>query len=515
MKNKQGKVWLVGAGPSDAGLLTLKGKEVMEQADVIVYDRLVGQSILSLIPSTVQVIDAGKRSGNHTLPQEEINQLLLREAQKGHQVVRLKGGDPFLFGRGGEELELLVEHGIPYEIVPGVTSAISVPAYHGIPVTHRDFSSSVHIIAGHRRKNAALDIPFKALTDVGGTLVFLMGVSALSAILNGLLDAGMEPSVPAAILQQGTTSSQKSMLATVATLEKEANKEEIKTPAILIVGNVCRLADKFSWYEHLPLFGEKIVITRPKDRSSSLADKLRAFGAEVLLLPSISTPPLPLSKEAEKAFSRLSDFQYTVFTSPYGVDRFYEILQEKQIDIRTLHQSKIAAIGSATAAKLEARGILPDLIPETYDAKNLGQLIARHCKDSDHILIPRARIGSSEIISEIKKQKKAVIYDIPIYDTIYERPNPPLPLKKELENGSITAIMFTSASTVRGFGEMTQGADYTRTKAICIGSRTGDEARRLGMDIYTAEEATIDSMIECLCQHCSHRENVNEAERKK
>ena len=230
-----GKVWLVGAGPWDAGLLTLKGKEVLSRAQVVVYDRLVGSGILSMIPENAECIDVGKQAGNHTMPQEEINQVLLREALADRRVVRLKGGDPFLFGRGGEELELLSRHGIPFEIVPGVPSAISVPAYNGIPVTHRDQVSSLHIITGHKKKGEPYDLDFDALVRTKGTLVFLMGSAALPEICKGLLNAGMDPDMPAALLQQGTMAGQKKLLSTVSLLASEAAKSTVATPAIILV----------------------------------------------------------------------------------------------------------------------------------------------------------------------------------------------------------------------------------------------------------------------------------------
>ena len=244
---KQGKVWLVGAGPGDMGLLTLKGKEALEQADVVLYDKLVGTGILNMIPDSAQKINVGKCAGNHTMPQAEINLLLLSEAQKGNHVVRLKGGDPFLFGRGGEELELLEKHHIPFEVVPGVTSAVSVPAYAGIPVTHRNFASSVHIITGHKKadENDALD--FTALSQLEGTLVFLMGVSALDNICSGLVQAGKSADTPAAILEQGTTAHQRRIVADLKTLPEKAKQANIQTPAIIVVGTVCTLAEQFAW----------------------------------------------------------------------------------------------------------------------------------------------------------------------------------------------------------------------------------------------------------------------------
>ncbi|MBR3394861.1 MAG: uroporphyrinogen-III C-methyltransferase [Firmicutes bacterium] len=245
----KGKVWLVGAGPGDPGLFTIKGREVLQQADVVVYDALISQEILDLIPGQTRRIFAGKRSGHHFLPQEETNRVLLDEALAGNNVVRLKGGDPFLFGRGGEELELLAENGVPFEVVPGVTSAFAVPAYNGIPVTHRDYCSSVHIVTGHRRKDRSIDIDFEALVRTKGTLIFLMGIAALADLCSGLLRAGMDPDMPAAVLEKGTTKEQRRIAATVGTLETACKEACVQTPAILIVGKVCELADTFSWFE--------------------------------------------------------------------------------------------------------------------------------------------------------------------------------------------------------------------------------------------------------------------------
>ena len=241
---KQGKVWLVGAGPSDAGLMTLKGKAVLEQADVVVYDALVSASVLAMIPEQAQTVYVGKRSGHHSVPQPQINQILLEQAQQGKRVVRLKGGDPFLFGRGGEELELLREHNIPFEVVPGITSAIAVPAYNGIPVTHRDYCSSVHIITAHSKQDGELNIPFPALCQLNGTLVFLMGVTSMERICRGLLQAGMDAQTPAAILQEGTSAAQRRVVATLSTLVERAQQEKIQAPAVLVIGKVCQLADQ-------------------------------------------------------------------------------------------------------------------------------------------------------------------------------------------------------------------------------------------------------------------------------
>ena len=394
---KTGKVWLVGAGPGDIGLFTLKGLKVLEQADVVVYDSLVGQGVLSRIPENARLINVGKRASHHIMRQENINQVLLEEAQKGLRVVRLKGGDPFLFGRGGEELELLRENGIPYEVVPGVTSSIAVPAYNGVPVTHRDFCSSVHIITGHKRAGEEYDIDFRALVDTKGTLVFLMGVSALPDICAGLINAGMEKDMPAAILQKGTTAGQKRIVATVSTLEEEVKRQGIETPAIIVVGKVCTLAEKFGWYEELPLAGWKVLVTRPKELVSRTADKLREKGAEVLELPAIRTVPMEDQSRLYQAMDQLETYQWLVFTSPTGVRVFFEELVRHGKDIRAMGSIRLAVIGEGTKKALKERGLLADFVPSVYDGDTLGKELSEILSGGEKILIPRAEKGNEKL----------------------------------------------------------------------------------------------------------------------
>ncbi|MBU5482661.1 uroporphyrinogen-III C-methyltransferase [Blautia sp. MSJ-19] len=491
---KNGKVWLVGAGPGDIGLFTLKGMEVLRQADVVVYDSLVGQGVLAKIPSSARLINVGKRADKHTMPQEQINQVLLEEAQKGYRVVRLKGGDPFLFGRGGEELELLTENDIPYEIVPGVTSSIAVPAYNGIPVTHRDFCSSVHIITGHRRAGKKYDIDFKALVNTRGTLVFLMGIAALADICQGLLDAGIDPEMPAAVLQKGTTADQKRVVATVATLKEEVDRQGIETPAIIVVGKVCKLADEFGWYEHLPLAGWKVLVTRPKGRSSRTADELRQKGAEVLELPSIRTEALADQAELQRAFEEITAYQWIAFTSPTGAEIFFEELRKAHKDIRSLAGAKIAAIGQGTAKVLEEKGILVDLIPEVYDGDALGEALAEKLQTGERVLLPRARKGNQNLV-RILEEHGAQVADIATYDTTYESSRL-IQIGKEIENGSIDCVVFTSASTVKGFVESAGLSDYSGVTAACIGKQTKAAADAYGMQTYMAEKATIDALTD-------------------
>lgn len=489
-----GKVWLVGAGPGDIGLFTKKGMEVLQNAEVVVYDSLVGQGVLSMIPKDAITINVGKRAGNHTLPQEEINKVLLEQAQKGYRVVRLKGGDPFLFGRGGEELVLLKEHHIPYEIVPGVTSPLAVPAYNGIPVTHRDFCSSLHIITGHKKAGMEYDIDFEALVRTKGTLVFLMGVGALEDICNCLMKAGMDPDMPAAILQQGTTAGQKRIVATVGTLKAEVDRQGIETPAIIVVGKVCSLEKEFAWYEDLPLAGYKVLLTRPRDLISSTAQKLRAQGAEVLELPAIRTEAIEDNETLRCAWKQMNEYQWLVFTSPTGVKIFFEQMKKECFDIRALGNVKIAAIGEGTKKALRERGLFVDLVPEIYDGENLARALAAQLSGKEKILIPRAEAGNPELV-KILEEAGACVEDVPTYRTCYENQDI-IDEAAEFEKGKIDCAVFTSASTVRGFAEAVKGLDFSKVKAACIGKQTRAEAEKYGMQTWMAEKATMDSLVQ-------------------
>ena len=489
-----GKVWLVGAGPGDIGLFTLKGEAVLQQADVVVYDSLVGEGVLARIPEHARLINVGKRANHHTMVQEDINKVLLEEAQKGNKVVRLKGGDPFLFGRGGEELELLSENGISYEIVPGVTSPISVPAYNGIPVTHRDFCSSLHIITGHKRAGQTYDIDFRALTQTKGTLVFLMGIAALEDICKGLLDGGMDPDMPAAVLQKGTTAGQKRVVATVSTLKAEVDRQGIETPAIIVVGKVCSLADRFAWYEKLPLAGWKVLVTRPRQHISKTADLLRKKGAEVLELPSICTVPVEDNSRLYEAFEKLDTYQWIIFTSPAGVEIFFDEMDRKEMDVRSLGLAKIAVIGEGTKKRLKEHHLLADFVPSVYDGETLGAELAKELQGDEKILIPRAEAGNKKL-TELLEQTGAKVDDIATYTTCYEKSRL-IDEKKEFETGSVDCVVFTSASTVKGFVEGTPGLDYTTVKAACIGKQTKAAADAYGMQTRMAKKATIESLIE-------------------
>ena len=549
-----GKVWLVGAGPGDLGLFTIKGLEVLQKAEVVVYDALIGDAVLTLIPDRAEKINVGKRAGNHRMTQEQINLTLLEQAQAGKRVVRLKGGDPFLFGRGGEELELLVENDVPYEIVPGVTSAFAVPAYNGIPVTHRDFTSSVHIITGHRRSSAnthsigraeasrnmntagsvgslsdsdGLGIDYEALVRTKGTLIFLMGLSTLPVIMRGLLDAGISPDTPAAVLERGTTAGQRRVLATVSTLEEETDRARIKAPAIIVVGEVCRLAESFAWAEKRPLAGRKILLTRPKELISEMAGRLRRMGAEVLEMPAIETVPIQPNPALEDCFQKdpkgaaysqktAGRTDWMVFTSPTGVRIFMDWFLPDH-DIRDLAGIRIAAIGEGSAKKLRQYGIRCDFVPTVYDGETLGRELAQKIRQEREahndipaavrVLIPRAAIGSRELVEELEKAGDIEILDIPTYTTEYVTKSI-VDAREQIENGEIHYAVFTSASTVRGFSAVMEGADLSRIKAVCIGRQTRAAAQAQGMQTRMAEKATLDALLDAVMQCAAEDRNT-------
>lgn len=492
----QGKVWLVGAGPGDAGLFTRKGYSVLQNADVVVYDSLVGDGVLAMVPDTARTIDVGKRASDHTMPQEQIDQLLLDEALAGNRVVRLKGGDPFLFGRGGEELELLAKHRIPYEIVPGITSAIAVPAYNGIPVTHRDFTSSLHIITGHKRAGAEYDIDFDALVRTKGTLVFLMGVRSLPDIVAGLVDAGMDPGKPAAVLQEGTTAGQRRVVATLETLEEAVERAGIKAPAIIVVGDVCQLSETFAWYEQLPLAGCKVLVTRPKELISTMSERLRTLGAEVLEIPAIATVPYRENAALDDALGRLASYNWVVFTSPSGVRIFFDALKNSAADIRALAHAQVAALGQGTAKELARYGIKADLVPAEATGEALGAALAQAAQAEDRFLIPRAAIGNRALVDALGGY---AVDDVATYDTIALEGGI-VDVAAQFEQGRIFCAAFTSSSGVTAFAQANPDLDYTKVQAACIGEKTQATAQKLGMPTWMSDEATIDSLIALIAE---------------
>ncbi|MCI8549827.1 MAG: hydroxymethylbilane synthase [Lachnospiraceae bacterium] len=498
---QSGKVWLVGAGPSDAGLFTIKGAKVLSEAQVVVYDRLVGQGILQMMPEEAEKIDVGKYSGNHPVPQEEINRILLEKAREGKRVVRLKGGDPFVFGRGGEELELLVSHGIPFEVVPGVTAATAVTAYGGIPLTHRDYCSSVHLITAHKKRGSSEGLDFDTLAKLDGTLVFYMGLSGLGEICKGLLEAGMAADMPAAVISEGTTAAQRQVVSDLLHLKEETEKAGIASPALIVVGKVCSLSETFHWAKDRPLGNRRVIVTRPKKRSLGMAERLTVLGAEVVLLPAIETKPIEDSEAIQAAVSDIRNYAWIGFTSAEGVDSFFDRLRRAGTDIRELYGIRFAVIGPATGKALEKRGIFVDLMPGTYTGKVLGGLLAGAVKPGERLLLARADIGTEEVTGPLEEAGVS-FDDIAVYRTV---PAGNGAVKPEI--GPDDIVTFTSASTVRGFVALYPELDYKKVTGLCIGAQTAMEAEKYGIRTVVSDRADMDSMVEKLLEINKHRRN--------
>ena len=481
-----GKIILVGAGPGGKGLLTLRGLEALGEADAVVYDRLVSEEILSLIPSSAEKIDAGKSPGSHPVPQPEINRILVEKAEEGKTVVRLKGGDPFVFGRGGEELDIPAEKGIPFEVVPGVTSAVAALSEAGIPVTARGVASSFHVITGHQKGDEPLQIPFDALAKAGGTLVFLMGMGALPKLAEGLISAGMDPETPAAIVENGARPEQRKLLSTLARLPEEAAAMGLHSPAVIAVGAVCGLSGRYDWREKLPLHGKKIIAGRSGSAEGKLLRLLERMVASVYDLPLIRTDPLPGPVPPE-----ILDSRWLTFSSKVGVRCFFARLLESGLDTRALSGIKIAAVGRATAAALREKGILPDLVPEQFDGEHLGKALIERTEPFDLITLcePESPSGT---LREMLTAAGRTVRSLPLYRTA------PLPLREPervermLREGVPAA--FSSGSMARSLAASLPGMDFSGVTAFCIGRETGKAAREAGFRTVVAEEATLEGL---------------------
>lgn len=490
-KKIKGFVSLVGAGPGDRGLLTIKGKERIESSEVVIYDRLVSPEVMSLVPQNAVKINVGKKRSHHPVPQEEINRIILENAQSGKRVVRLKGGDSFLFGRGAEELELLIENEVPYEVVPGITSAIAVPTYAGIPVTHRNLTSSLHIITGHAKAGKKVDINYKALVEHKGTLVFLMGLTALCELMDGLIEAGIDPNMPAATIEKGTTSFQRKVVATVSTIYKKVREADIESPAITIVGDVAGLSQNMDWFTIKPLINKTILVTRPKEKAGQLSDKLREQGAKVVEFPCIETVILPENEDFVDAMYDMKNYAYIVFTSPNGVENFFKKLSDNKLDIRTLYGVKIAAVGQQTKKLLEERGLVVDYMPDVYESAHLAQGLVKDILPNEKVMLIRGKLAT-DILPSVLRENNIAYLEVQVYDTIYKNPMEDF-IEEDMKK--IDYAVFSSASTVEGFTKALP-MDFSSIHAICIGNVTAEKAKSYGMKVEVAEKATIDSLIE-------------------
>jgi len=501
-----GRVILVGAGPGDAGLLTLKGKAWLARAHVVVYDHLANWNLLGFAADESEKIYAGKVAGHASLKQDEINALLIHKAREGKTVVRLKGGDPFLFGRGGEEAQALKEAGVPFLIVPGISSPVGVSAYAGIPLTHRDFSSSVSIITGSTGQDHAPRIDWEKIASRSGTLVFLMGARKLPEIVDNLTRYGKSPDTPVAVIQWGTTARQKTWTGTLATIVDIAMREKIAPPALTLIGEVVNLRPLVQWVEGQPLFGRTIVITRAREQADSFVQALADRGAEPFSFPVIRTVPPDDWTPLDAALARLGDYDGLIFTSANGVRFFLARLIETGADIRELKGARVYAIGPQTAARVRELGIPVDVVPEDFVAESLIESLAAEGELAGRrFLLPRARVAR-EVLPEALRAQGARVDVAPCYQTVTTGLDTG-PLKKRLEENSIDAITFTSSSTVTNFLELA-GPEIRplleRVQIACIGPVTAETARAAGLNPTILPEAyTVAGLVDALEKHFS------------
>ena len=524
-----GKVYLIGAGPGDPGLLTLRGKAIIEKADVVVYDRLVSPAILGFCNPNAKMVDVGKMPTHHKVKQSEINKLLVQFAVEmpGATIARLKGGDPFVFGRGGEEALELVSAGIEFEVVPGITSAISVPAYAGIPVSHRGIATSFHIITGHEKaeSNGELSLDFETLAKCPGTLIFLMGIANMDFIARRLMECGKDPKTPLAFIEKGTTPYQRTVMATLETAGETIARENVTAPAITIMGGVVELGKTLAWKKNLPLSGKRLVVTRAAKQSSGITAKLTALGAEVIETPMIETRDVPpychagLNSDIAD-WQSLKNFDLLAFTSVNGVESFFKQLMAAGLDVRVLAGKKIACVGKITEKKLLERGIRCDYVPEVHTGAGLGEMLRGMSVDSSKVLLLQGNLADDTLVEMLPQATRWVVYEtLPVKE---------LPEWKREAVASADAVVFASSSAVENFCAVTQNLHFEEplqshpeepllrhpeersdegsspkelchasepSLAFCIGRMTESAARKHGFDIVTSDETTMDSLV--------------------
>ncbi|WP_419655964.1 HemD: uroporphyrin-III C-methyltransferase [Desulfosarcina variabilis str. Montpellier] len=499
-----GTVFLVGAGPGDPDLITVKGVECIQRADVVVYDYLASPALLSYAAADAQVIYVGKKGGDHTLPQEGINALIVEKAKAGKIVTRLKGGDPFIFGRGGEEAEELEAAGIPFEIVPGVTAAIGASAFAGIPLTHRDYTSNVAFITGHEDPTKPTSrIDWQALATGIGTLVFFMGVKNLPSIVDNLITHGRPAQTPVAVIRWGTTPRQRTVTATLATIVDTVHKAGIKAPALIIVGDVVSLRQRLQWFERRPLLGRRIVVTRARQQASDLVRKLTEAGAECIQCPTIKVAPPSDWTPLDQAIETLDQYAWIVFTSVNGVDYFFQRLSDKGLDVRALGHVKTASIGPATADRLRTWGLFSDIIPKNYRAESVVEAFATTPIKGLKVLLPRAMEARSVLPEELTRMGAAV-NEVTAYET-HQVADAAQTLLKDLEAGTIDMVTFTSSSTVKNFHRLLpKDRIDSLMKAVTvasIGPITSQTARDLGFKVaIEAQSYTIPGLVQAIVE---------------
>ena len=502
MKSK-GTVYLVGAGPGDAGLLTLRGAELLRRADVVVYDMLVNPALLRLAPATAELISRGSRGSPGAFSQEALTALMIARAREGKCVVRLKGGDPYIFGRGGEEAEELAAAHMPFEVVPGVSSIVAAPNYAGIPLTHRDLASTFTVLTGHEDPNQNdSDLDFDQIARIPGTKVILMGLKRLRELTATLIARGMSPETPVAIVRWGTTGRQQSVEGTLATIAQIAEDKNISPPALTVIGDVVKLRSKLNWFEKRPLFGQRIVVTRAREQASSLARQLGELGAEVLEIPTIRIVPPDRKQEIVDALLELNSYDWLVFTSPNGVTAFFDIFFKRFQDLRDIGGVRIAAIGPATAAKLNELHLQVDLMPdEALASKIAGSFEKFESIENLKVCLLRAEVANPDLPKALE-ELGAIVDDIAVYRTVAETEDRAGEAKRLLETGA-DWITFTSASTVEHFHARFNLpkllATFLQTKLASIGPETSKAIRALGAEpAIEAKEHTGAGLVQAI-----------------
>ena len=503
-----GKVYLIGAGPGDPGLFTLRGVRCLRQADVVVYDYLANPRLLSYVKPGAELIYVGKKGGEpDPTSQDEIARLLIEKARSGKVVARLKGGDPFIFGRGGEEGEELFQAGVPFEVVPGVTSAIAVPAYAGIPLTHRDYASTVAFLTGHEDPSKQEStIPWEKVATGFGTLVFLMGIGNLPRIVEKLVAHGRAIDTPAAVIQWGTTPEQEAVVGTLDSIVALVEERGLGPPAILVVGDVVRLRERLSWFERRPLFGKRILVTRAREQAGDFVELLESQGAEALQLPLIEFAPPGTWEPLDRAIERLETYRWIVFTSANGVEAFFTRLRALRQDARRLGEAHVCAIGPATAEALERHWIIPNIVPDEFLAEGIVEAFKRHDLRGARILLPRAEVARDLLPKELEAFG-ATVEVVPAYRTVRADADREM-LKQLLQDRKIDLVTFTSSSTVTAFVELLGTEDpkalLEGVRIACIGPITAATAEGFGVAVdITAKPYTIPALAESIVHYYS------------
>ena len=499
-----GKVYLVGAGPGAPDLLTLKGKRCLEEAQVIIYDHLVDRSLLRYAPPEAESIYAGKQAGSKALSQEEIQSMMVQKAKRGKVVVRLKGGDPFIFGRGGEEGEYLKDHEIPFELVPGVTAATAVPAYAGIPLTHRDYASSVAFIAGHESWEIDSPISWEHLTRGVHTIVFLMGMRSLKDNMQRLVISGCDPQRPVALIRWGSKGSQETLVGTVDSIARLAKEKGIKPPVITVVGEVVNLRKRLNWFETKPLFGRRIVITRARSQASAFTRGIEVLGGEVIEFPTIEILPAKSYDLLDRAIQEIGSYHWIIFTSVNGVKHFLARLQHLKRDIRDLKEIRITAIGPETARALESIYLRADLVPQEYRAEAILQELKPEEMRGKRVLLPRAA-EARDILPKTLREWGAEVDVVETYRTVAAKSDS-LWLRMLLLKRRIDMVTFTSSSTVTHFAGLFRNEVMKEllagTAVACIGPITQKTVEGMGIRVdVVPQEYTISGLTQAIMEH--------------